>query len=207
MKSLTKVTTTTLIGAALMLGSAAASANLIVNGSFENENVGNGDWMRFDAADVDGWEGSSIEIWDSYGSVDSYEGEQHAELNAHPYSGSAFGIYQEFSTVAGSTYDVFFAYRARSSNDESFKAFIDNGADYSWLMDDHTTGEWSVFQGSFIAQSSVSKLTFLTVNPETGTVGNFLDDVRVTAAVPEPGTLALLGLGLVGFGLSRRKAR
>ncbi|EMP56208.1 response regulator receiver domain-containing protein (CheY-like) [Marinobacter santoriniensis NKSG1] len=185
-----------------------ASANLIVNGGFESPEVAAGSWQYFSSADVDGWNGDNIEIWNDLNGVTAYEGDQFAELNAHPYSGSTFGIYQSFATTADQTYNLSFAYRARQSNDESFNVSVTSpnvigGPLESWLMDDHVVGEWKVFSTTFVALSELTTLTFSTTNAST--IGNFLDAVDVSVPVPEPGTLGLLGLGVLGLGMARRR--
>lgn len=45
------------IGLTLSLLCLGANANLIVNGSFEDNTVAAGGWQAFDSANVNGWDG------------------------------------------------------------------------------------------------------------------------------------------------------
>lgn len=193
-----------------------AKAGLIINGGFEDTFVKDGSWKWFTSDKVDGWDGSNIEIWDSLTKFKSYQGEQHAELNAHGSRG-VFSIFQTFSTNNNKSYDVSFAYAARRSNSESFMFEVldasNNSVIFSQLMDEHQVNNWSKFGTSFKAESDQTMIRFTTVNK--GTVGNFLDDVNVVASrlissssiqsVSEPSTFALSGLLLTAIALFRVK--
>tara|TARA_R110002167_G_scaffold84158_1_gene228776 strand:- start:170 stop:796 length:627 start_codon:yes stop_codon:yes gene_type:complete len=207
MKSLKIIFSSSILALTAGVFSISANANLLTNGGFENNTVASGTWKFFQSSQVSGWDGSNIEIWNQYGGVNAYEGNQFAELNAHPNNGQVFTIFQDFTTTQGQWYDVSFAYRARANSNETFRVDIDGLANIaSWTLDDHTTAGWSIFSNSFLANSTDTTISFTTVIPSIGTVGNFIDDVNVSA-VAEPGTLALLGLGLAGLGLTRRKAK
>ncbi len=183
-----------------MLFAVTAQANLIVNGGFEDAAIENG-WSYGDEA---GWEGDNVEIWDNFGAIGPYEGDKHAELNAHPNDGSTFSIYQEFKTIVDQAYNLFLAYGARSSTEESFLVEVTGAEDMT--MSDHEVNKWSTYEGIFIATAEKTTLRFTSIVPQSHTVGNFLDDIRVTA-VPEPGSLALLGLGMIGLAVARRKTK
>lgn len=200
-----------LIASTLLSASGLAHSNLIVNGGFEHWDINKGWKYGTDPSDG-GWEGDNIEVWATgFLGVDSFEGEQHGELNAH-YSRrekqDGFSIHQSFETMAGYRYDVKFAYRARRNHNESFlfDIFDDNTSIISEVMDQHITGEWSHYSSSFWGTGEETTLSFTALTPKRGTVGNFLDAVSVTA-VPTPSVLALMVAGIAGFGLSRRNAR
>lgn len=196
------------IAAALILVvcSGFANANLIINGGFEDNSVNDNRWKWFISSDVNSWNGSNIEIWDSLNGVHAFEGENHAELNAHPHNGSVFTILQTFATNVGSVYELSFAYRARVNNNEAFRVDVVSGLSnvFTNLMDDHVRSSWSVYSNTFTAADTTTTLSFTSVVPATSTVGNFIDAVSVTedtssvqVTTPTSAIMMVLGLGLL----------
>jgi len=182
------------IGLATLILSPVASANLLTNGSFEDSpelTQAGGGWGFFNPTLVSGWgsEDNNIEIWNSgFNGVDAADGKQFAELNAHPETGIAFTLFQDIVTTIGESYNLSFAYRARNGQ-ESFNV---SAADLDSQIQNTSTSEWTIYSGMFTAQEELTRLMFTSVDPETETLGNFIDNVSVVANVPEPGTLALL---------------
>ena len=68
-----------------------------------------------------------------------------------------------------------------------------------------STGTWTPFTGSFVANSTSANLSIFTdVNAASG--NDFgLDEISVTAAVPEPATWMMMLIGMAGVGFSMRR--
>lgn len=194
----------------------------LVDGGFEDPPFADNSVNFPDAAAVPGWETSAtdnvIEVWvTAFSGVSAYEGRQFAELNANQVS----TLYQEVSGIAaGSIVGYQFAHRGRAGVDQMRFTLVDYGSDgvlggtddttlFSILVSDDNTA-WGFYSGSGItALGNTVRFSFESVSAAGGpTVGNFLDaaDFGIgIGTVPEPGTVALLGLGLAGFGFLRRK--
>lgn len=68
-----------------------------------------------------------------------------------------------------------------------------------------STGIWTSFSGSFVANSTSANLSIFTdVSAASG--NDFgLDEISVTAAVPEPATWMMMLIGMAGIGFSMRR--
>ena len=164
----------------------AAPTNYIVNGGFET-----GDFTGWSAA------GDNTYVNSSFYSYVPNTGTYAAYLGAVSILGS---LTQTFTDMAGQALTIGFSLASDGSTPNEFRVDF-NGAT---LFDSVNIVSQAYMPYSFtVTATGTDTLTFYERN-EPGFLS--LDDVSVVVtAVPEPASLALLGAGLVGAGVIRRR--
>jgi hypothetical protein len=207
----------------------SAQANLITNGSFETPVVPTGFFTNFfsGSTGITGWTVVGREasiVSNTYFSecciFPAEDGKQWLDLTGD-VSNTVEGVQQTVATTAGTQYDLSFwvgnifdpggIYGTTSTVDVRLGGL--NGTLLGAFTNSSTTKGtqvWEQFSTSFMATGSSTTLDFLNADPITDN-SNGLDNVVLTAAgtsaVPEPAMLPLLGIGIAGLVLLRRRAK
>lgn len=226
MSSLPRVLHFLLVLFALAVCSRSAQAELIVNGGFEAPLVAPGTFTVIGVGSEPA--GFAWEVFQ--GTVDLGNG-PNAFVHFPPAEGQQgldmagndnAGITQGFPTDVGQTYRLSFLYADNplQGGDKTMDFAVQEGISLAFLLQgtvSHGTStngppaasNGNLFEGTFVATSSFTRLSFLNTTPGGGnSAGILLDAVSVTA-VPEPASVAIALCGAValfGSRVIRRRA-
>jgi hypothetical protein len=189
------------LGAGLLGMSGVASANLITNGGFES-----GSFSSWSTAGLT-CSGVGANFSSASGGCVGYDGDPgpHSGTSA-AYLGTALGggvISQSFSTVAGQNYLIdFYMAIGSSQGTSSPNAMLVTAAGTTLLsiLNAPVQG-FAHYSYNLLASATSTTLTFTHGDQPSFFI---LDDVSATA-VPEPGTLLLLGIGSAALAFARRR--